>query len=762
MKKRIDVDKNITIILWIALTGLIVCVALTFFHVFDIERIFEKQAREDFEGQTSTAVRQVEYEVDNSKILMESLAVNLVGKVNTTDIQVSIAEQEVYTPGYKCYYIAENSILIGSDSITHEENLYSKLDGISKYNYVNSYVCVNAKDYLPSSIGESRLLGVKKLYNDIGNPYYLLVTADISGVMVTGIFDYIDSLGCFVIVDSSGDVIAKSRSYSDYFQNGYNVFDDFETITQKSRKNFTELEKIKRTVGSDNQDDFKITCADGSEALVYCGNIGNTDEIKYISFFRPGLLEEKVADATVRSYFVCAFLILIMVALVIYIWFTLNRSNLIFTKLAYIDEITGGYNFNYFKRNALRIMQSRRELPYLVMRFDVLNFRYINESYGHERADKVLAAIISTYNNVFDSRKELCVRINSDQFVAFAVNDVSFEERYNKFIKGVSDKAADSGVKYPIRFKIGYYQVRKDDINIDLMIDHANAARKSVDISQNVLSATYSENIISDMRKVDAIESEMQVSLAKGEFKVYIQPKWDIVKDKIIGGEALVRWIKNDGTVVFPSDFIPIFESNGFIEKLDFFMLEQLCIKIKELKKDNIYRMPTISVNQSRVLINNPDYVVNVEKILKRYDTDVSQIQLEITETVFFDQREKIIDVVKELKKLGLELAMDDFGSGYSSLNILKDVPFDILKIDKDFFDESTTSDASLIILQKIFEMSNALKLDVICEGVETKDQVEMLKGFGCHAVQGYYYGKPMPMEEFLEKFCKVKKTGKK
>ena len=292
-----------------------------------------------------------------------------------------------------------------------------------------------------------------------------------------------------------------------------------------------------------------------------------------------------------------------------------------------------------------------------------------------------------------------------------------------------------------------------------MMIDRANAARKSVDTTTNNLQATYSDNIVKTMRKVDAIESEMEKALRKGEFKVFIQPKWDIVKDEIIGGEALVRWIKNDGSMVYPSDFIPVFESNGFIETLDFYMLEQLCVKLKELTAENgKYKIVPISVNQSRILINNPDYVKNVEKVIKRYDTDVSKIQLEITENLFFDQKDKMIEVINSLKALGFDMAMDDFGSGYSSLNILKDIPFDILKIDKDFFDEASISNASTVILKKILEMAKELNIDVICEGVETQEQVDMLRDFGCHAVQGYFYGKPIACEEFYETYCLNKK----
>ena len=252
----------------------------------------------------------------------------------------------------------------------------------------------------------------------------------------------------------------------------------------------------------------------------------------------------------------------------------------------------------------------------------------------------------------------------------------------------------------------------------------------------------------------------MQTALVKGEFKAYLQPKWDIVNDRIVGAEILCRWIKDDGSTVFPTDFIPIFEQNGFVEKLDFYMLEVLCAKIKEYKKKSGYRIVPISINQSRILLCNPEYLKNVERVMTRYDTSIDDIQIEITESVFLNDREKMISLVDELKEMGLQLCMDDFGSGYSSLNILKDIPFDVLKIDKDFFSESNTSKDTKMIMHRIVEMADDLGIQVVCEGVETKEQIEMLKEIGCSMVQGYFYGKPIPFDEFMDTFLKEETPG--
>ena len=408
---------------------------------------------------------------------------------------------------------------------------------------------------------------------------------------------------------------------------------------------------------------------------------------------------------------------------------------------------------NYFKEYVTDILYKYQGMPFMIHRFDVSNFRYINEAYGHVRADELLKIINEEATALFYS-KELCVRMNADQFVMLTKNTQDLEERFFVLTDKVNVRALGIGIRYPIKFKRGVYQVKNQEYDIILLIDKANAARKTLTGDEKECIAYYSDKLVVDMRKVDKIESEMETALFNGEFKMFIQPKWDIVKDHLCGGEALVRWMKEDGTMVYPNDFVPVFERNGFVEQLDFYMLESACQLIRNNINEGREIYP-ISVNQSRVLLHNPTYIGRVSEILKRYDIPKGYIELEITETVLFTERAKMLTILKELKDREVLLSMDDFGSGYSSLNMLKDFPFDVLKIDREFFSESIASESSTWILRKIIEMANGLGIRVICEGVETKDQVEMLQKIGCRYVQGYYYSKPIPAEKFVETYCK-------
>lgn len=401
------------------------------------------------------------------------------------------------------------------------------------------------------------------------------------------------------------------------------------------------------------------------------------------------------------------------------------------------------------------MIAANREIPYIVQRFDICNFRYINEAYGHNKADDILRACIDNLKGIFDDR-ELCVRMDSDQFVTLNINDSQIEQKRADYVESINEYARGIGVKYPIRLKFGVYQIRKQDTDIDLIIDRANVARKSLYGDEAKLIAYYSDALVQDMRKVDKIESEMTRALETGEFKVYLQPKWDIVNNRLHGAEALVRWIKKDGSVVFPGSFIPVFERNGFIEKLDFYMLESICREIRK-RMDKGLKICPISINQSRLLLHNPEYINNVAKVLKTYSIPRQYVELELTETVFFDDRNKMIDTMNRLKRQELKLSMDDFGSGYSSLNLLKDIPLDYLKIDREFFSEAITSETSTLILQKIVEMAEGLGMEAVCEGVETEEQIDILRRIGCRLVQGFYYSKPIPLEDFMDKYLAEK-----
>lgn len=425
------------------------------------------------------------------------------------------------------------------------------------------------------------------------------------------------------------------------------------------------------------------------------------------------------------------------------------------TELEFLDGLTGVYNRNAFVAHSETVLKENKNLPYYMICFDVINFRIINETYGHERSDVIIKAMAEACKEAF-GQNEVFGRLTADVFVALTIDDGEEEERIRFIENRIAEEGKKVYINHPIKIKRGRYEVVNIAESINRMIDKANIARKYINNNSNSASCQYSDDLMNDARKAEEIESKMEAALVNGEFKPYLQGKFNMVENHVVGAEALVRWVRPDGSIVPPGDFIPLFEQNGFIERVDFYMLEEICKYIRRMLDENreVYK---ISVNQSRYLMNDPEYVNRVKEILLKYKIPVGLIELELTETVFFHEKDRMIKMMNDLKLMNVNLSIDDFGSGYSSFNILKDVPFDVLKIDREFLTDAVHTEKGKWILKEIVDMAHGLGMSVICEGVESQEHIDLLISIDCHYAQGFFYARPIPMEEFIEKYNTVK-----
>lgn len=249
----------------------------------------------------------------------------------------------------------------------------------------------------------------------------------------------------------------------------------------------------------------------------------------------------------------------------------------------------------------------------------------------------------------------------------------------------------------------------------------------------------------------DELEKDFEEGLKNNEFKIFLQPKFDIKTEKIVGAEALIRR-KKDGKLIMPNSFIPEYERIGIITRLDMFVFESVCKKIREWKEKG-YKLIPIAINESRRHLYNKNHVNELEEIVKYYNVNPNLIELELTETVVVENIESAKEAERKVHALGFVVSMDDFGVGYSSFYMLKNINIDILKIDKSFSDEVMEDKRGRIILESIIDMAKKLQIKTVAEGIETKEQLEYLKQIGCDMVQGYYFARPLPIDEF-EKNC--------
>ena len=229
---------------------------------------------------------------------------------------------------------------------------------------------------------------------------------------------------------------------------------------------------------------------------------------------------------------------------------------------------------------------------------------------------------------------------------------------------------------------------------------------------------------------------------------MYLQPKYYLKDGSMHSAEALVRWYSSDGVIHYPDEFIPVFEENGFITELDMYMLEEACRKVSQWKQQG-YKVSPVSVNQSRVFFYDEEYLDKFHEIVDQYHIDPSLIILEVTESVAMSNLEQVKMVIRKLHKIGFSISMDDFGSGYSSLNTLKDLDIAELKLDKDFLSEQSTSERGKIVIESVIHLAKALSITTVAEGIENDVQLDFMKSICCDIGQGYYFAKPMPAEEF-------------
>lgn len=745
-------DKFIKPIMLVGLVVFIVCLIACILHIRDLRKSLEDEINQQLAAQLEVASRVLSDEIGQTQDVV-GIAAREMGErqkpvASDSQIRQILEKYKPFNNFLGITYISEDGVIYFDDGrkadVTPEQ--MESLDQIQD----NQVFVTN--DF--KNMGEEYLLlFVDLVKSEDEKNGFLVGVKSCKDILDGDSFSYLKEVGDILVTDSNGVILdcnfINLKDQTEWYETVYDCMSAYWHVDGD------KISELRRMISDDKQQEGRVEITDEEKERYFYSfaSVEALPELCLVSMYTDDVFNEVESTIVIGSVASCAIMIIAMALLVFLAYRHNSSTSQLITKLAFDDEITGGKNLNYFKEFVSETLYKYQGMPFLVHRFDVSNFRYINEAYGHVRADQLLKIIIEEAGTVFYS-KELCVRMNADQFVMLTRNTQDLSERFFVFTDKVNARALDIGIRYPIKFKRGVYQVRDKEYDVSLIIDKANAARKNLTGEEKDSVAYYSDQMVSDMRKVDKIESEMEAALFNNEFQMYIQPKWDIKEDKLYGGEALVRWIKEDGSMIYPSEFVPVFEKNGFVEQLDIHMLEMACQLIRDqLNAGNpIY---PISVNQSRMLLHNPAYIGRISEILKKYDIPKGYIELEITETVFFTDRDKMISILNELKAKEILLSMDDFGSGYSSLNMLKDFPFDVLKIDKEFFSESITSESSTWILRKIIEMAEGLGIRVICEGVETKEQVEMLQQIGCRYVQGYYYSKPIPAKEFVKLYCR-------
>lgn len=415
------------------------------------------------------------------------------------------------------------------------------------------------------------------------------------------------------------------------------------------------------------------------------------------------------------------------------------------------DYLTGLMNYSYFKRRSNEYILSSfgtDKLALLVADFS--NFSYINNKYGFEAGNTLLRSFANALK-YFSSKVKCACRLDADKYCALAIYDDDLIGTFDSFIKhfATDERIIGGQTSFGIASGAFIFDV-SSGISFDNAFDNANLALKYSKKHTLGKCTIYKPEMREDLNRSVEIASDAKRALLNGEFKVFFQPKVSINSKEIVGAEALVRWVKPNGTIVPPDSFVPLLEKNGFIVKIDYFVYEEVCRYLRN-RIDNGEKVVPVSVNVSRIHMLADDFVETIISIVRKYRIDTSIIELELTESVFLANEDDAVSTIEKLKEFGFKVSIDDFGSGYSSLALLKKMPVDVLKIDKSLLSDNPGESRDGIVLSSVIDMADKMDISIVCEGVETAEQVDFLRENNCDMVQGFYFAKPVPSSDFEE-----------
>lgn len=421
------------------------------------------------------------------------------------------------------------------------------------------------------------------------------------------------------------------------------------------------------------------------------------------------------------------------------------------------DSLTQLWTRQRFEIEATRLIKRFPNNKFMIIETDIRGFKFINENYGEEQADNLLKYISSIVNKYAMEYKGIVGRGFADHFYTFIkVSSVhnsmaAFKETLNQ----INEEVKMYEIPFFLKFGISYLMPHNDakDVTIQGLIGQASFAKSTIKNNLTQQYAIYNAKLLHKINEEQFIETHMEQALEKHEFFIMYQPKIDLKNDRIVGAEALVRWNNSKMGTLRPDQFIPLFEKNGFITKLDFYVYEEVFKFLDELVKEHKCIVP-ISVNMSRNHNKPEKFMNNFLKLFKKYEITPDLIQLEILERSVMDNN-TLKDITNSLHREGFTVAIDDFGSGESSLNMLTQIPVDVLKFDKEFLSSSTNENGELdkksaSFIEILVNLSKHLDKKIVFEGVETKAQRDFLKSIDCDQAQGFFYSCPLTKDDFV------------
>lgn len=541
------------------------------------------------------------------------------------------------------------------------------------------------------------------------------------------------------IITRDGVVITRGRENQN--QPSYNFLDTLNTATFELD---VTLDEVRASLRADESLHLSYT-TDGTEYYLNCSPIGFNGWS--LAFTVPTFVVNSAGYQMARSVLIIS-AGLTLVFLVIFVLFAAveSRAQKQIWNAAYLDEVTGGANRHKFMLDAQALLE-RSATIYTLVYANIDQFKMLNERYSTTGADYILRSLHSAYVNMLTD-KECCARLAADHFVLLLQAE-GVQERLTKFAQEQAVQPTLDGGTCQIRLTFGLCPVAYATRELTALIDRANLAMKTSPMMDNGI-ATYNSAMMAKAARDKALTERLLQKSVQNEFFIHLQPKVELSTGRVIGAEALARWTSPEFGAVSPGEFIPLCEKAGIVCQIDWIAFDHVCRLLSKWMREGTSLIP-ISFNLSKAQLNIPDFLEHYRRIIAKYAVPCKYLDFEFTESILYENSGKLQMAVNDIHAMGAHCSVDDFGFGYSSLGLLGQFEADTLKLDRSFFLEDAQQDSRTNrIVSSVIQIAASLGMHTVAEGVEDEKYVEMLRQFGCGSVQGYYFSKPLPVEEFI------------
>ncbi len=698
------------------------------------------------------------------------IADNEMTKVRETAIDNIISEQQfILNNELDNAKINLQSLSVGMSHLDSEDYLDYLHTQNSIMDFFSVYFFNNSGEVLSPVVREFSFDGIIDYANNIQNNVIISTT-------------YVDRVSGDTLINMQVPVI-KNGSVTGYLfaeyslapllehlreevsESGYAVLTDNKAVDFFSTyANFTPLHLLKdelsdsgyelSTIQSNIENKISGTAyfeLDGISRIASYVPIDSTDWT--LAIIMEEHLIEKDLSFILNGIIIC-FIILIFFALAATVqsWRVKKQIEL----AAYYDELTALPNIDLFKQHIEQVLKKNTDKDFIAIKFDINNFKAINEMFGFEVGNKVLLAFAKT-SQIADEKTLFLARAGNDEFIMFAGNGFLEEfEKLTSYYEEYFKQLIPELQGYHLTFSYGRYFIDRGETDANEVVTKTSLAHSIAKTDKSKVIWDFDKNYKMQILRHAEISSKMEKALKNNEFVPFLQPKWSLTDNKLVGAEALVRWFEKDGGMIYPDIFIPLFETNGFIIELDKYILKMVCKTLREWIENGIDVVP-VSVNFSRAHFYKKSFTDDIKMIVDSYNLPHNLIEVELTETTILDNTELFEEILANLSAENFKISIDDFGAGYSSLGMLKNLKVNTLKLDRSFLinNENVDNQRGDKVIDGIIKLAHSIGMTIVAEGVEEKSQVEFLKKLGCEMAQGYYYAKPISCDDFKDKFFK-------